>query len=148
MFRKHASLLIDDYRQSWLRRILHVSGDTESVLDFDARPVGIGGADYVEVRVDGSALGKWKFMPPYKRQEVVVQVPGWKSRFDFEVQLSNFGVYQIRYFKLAVRGEVLYEESMGKVIRARGLRDLPLPSAATAPEPDELPIPAYPEPHR
>ena len=141
---KRQNIFISACEQYWLRRIIRLTGAVESVLEFDARRVGIGigGADQMVIRVDGTPLGTWPADPPWVRYELTFSVPTWKRRAAIEVQFSDFGVYQLRYFKLTIHGIVLYEEANGKVLRIQSPPPLPLPAAAPSPGPEELPIPS------
>lgn len=145
---KHQPIFISICEQYWLRRIIRLSGAVESVLEVDARRlgIGIGGAEQLIIRVDGTPLGTWPVDPPWVRCELTFAVPTWKRSAIIEVQFADLGVYQLRYFKLVVGGTVLYEEGSGKVLRMESPPPLPVPAAAPSPVPEELPIPTEYDP--
>lgn len=139
----HQRFFITTCEQYWLRRVIRLSGTVESVLELDARRlgIGIGGAERLIIRVDGTPLGAWPVDPPWVRYELAVRVPAWKRSATIEVQFADFGVYQLRYFKLTVGDTVLYEEGNGKVLRMESPPPLPVPAAAPSPGVEALPIP-------
>lgn len=145
---QHQPIFINACEQYWLRRVIRLSGAVESVLELDARRlgIGIGGAEQLIIRVDRTPLGAWPVDPPWVRYELAFPVPTWKRSATIEVQFSDLGVYQLRYFKLTIGGTVLYEEGNGKVLRMESPPPLPVPAAAPSPGPEELPIPTEYDP--
>lgn len=135
-----------EYERSWLRRAIRLGGEVDSVLMLDARPIGIGSAEEVLIRIDGAAHSRWRIAPPWERHALSFQVKAWKRSPTIEVQFTSAGIYQVRYFKLTLRDIVLYEEEHDRVLQVLTRPPLPVPASRPAPDQEELPIPAEPEP--
>jgi hypothetical protein len=142
---KRPPFFVVEYERSWLRRAIRLGGEVDSVLMLDARAIGIGSSEEVLIHVDGAAHSRWRTAPPWERHALSFEVKAWRQSPTIEVQFTSAGMYQIRYFKLSLRGIVLYEEAHDRVLQVLTRPPLPVPASRPNPDREELPIPAEPE---
>jgi hypothetical protein len=137
----------------WLRRVIHMVGDCEAVIDYNGpgTVLRVGSAAEDEaltfhsaggtVRVDGNEVGDLRRALLSDRYLLGfdLHTPGGFVSAILRVGLVTDFVTRISYFSLAVEGVVLYEEVEGTVVLMRKASDLPLPSQE-GPRLGDLPI--------
>lgn len=125
-------------RRGWLLRRIQVSGALDAVFEYDARGFGVGNGTPEVVRVNGQPIytvlreGRWE------RHRLLL--PEMRFSPVLEIEFTQLGIVQLRYFKLMLAGLVLYEEDRGKVLAVRQPPPLPIPAHIPLPSPEALPI--------
>jgi hypothetical protein len=128
-------------RRGWLQRTLRLSGDVETLIEYDARGFGVDGAAAARIRVNGQEVtallrgSYWQrhrlMLPPLVRHGPTPVL---------EIEFSRLGLIQLRFFRLTLNREVLYEEDRGVTVRLLEPPPLPIPANTPPPDPADLPI--------
>jgi hypothetical protein len=140
-------------KRSWLRRVFHLSGDIEGVLEYNAFKAGWGYSDVgpdpevPEVPTENHAVllnyvkvagaARSGHLPSFK-----IGTPEGEVVGIVQAELVDRLVVQLQSLKLAIAGRTLYEEREGRIIHIEHPPDLPLPAEAGAPPRRDLPLPA------
>jgi hypothetical protein len=143
MAKEKHPIYVCSIKRAWLLRVIRLTGALDAVVEYDARSVGFGlDPPRATIRVDGVEVGVSRHWGTGERLRLLFRLPRGGGASEVQVELSQDGLIHIRYFRLVVAGETLYEEAAGKALLIRTPPPLPIPARAPMAEASDLPMPA------